>query len=83
MSREEIWGKTLEEVEARMTELDSMVETSEDKEAINQATEERALLVERQKELKDLEERKAMAQAIQNNTVVPEVKEERKEDIEM
>lgn len=83
MSREEIWGKTLEEVEARMTELDSMVETSEDTEAINQATEERALLVERQKELKDLEERKAMAQAIQNNTVVPEVKEERKEDIEM
>ena len=68
MSRDEIWGKTLEEVEARMTELDSMVETSEDTEAINQATEERALLVERQKELKDLEERKAMAQAIQNNT---------------
>lgn len=83
MSREEIWGKTLEEVEARMTELDSMVETSEDTEAINQATEERALLVERQKELKDLEERKVMAQKIQEGKVVPEVIEERKEDIEM
>lgn len=83
MSREEIWAKTLEEVEARMTELDSMVETSEDKEAINQAIEERALLVERQKELKDLEERKAMAKEIQENKVVPEVIEERKEEIKM
>lgn len=83
MSREEIWGMSLNEVEARMTELDSMVETSEDKEAINQATEERAILVERQKELKDLEERKAMAQEIQDNKVEPEVIEERKEEIKM
>ena len=83
MNREEIWQLSLTDVEARMAELDSMVETSEDTEAINQATEERMLLVERQKELKDLEERKAMAQEIQERKVVPEVIEERKEDIEM
>lgn len=73
----------LEEVEARIKELDAMVETSEDTEAISKATEERALLNERKAELKDLEERKAMAQEIQNNEVVPEVIEERKEEIKM
>ena len=73
----------LEEVEARCKELDAMVETSEDTEAISKATEERALLNERMTILKDLEERKAIAQEIQNNEVVPEVIEERKEEITM
>ena len=76
----ELKDMTLEEVEARISELDSMVETSEDVEAINKATEERKALNERKAELKDLEERKAMAQAIENKEVVPEVVEERKEE---
>ena len=79
----EINEMNLEEVEARCKELDAMVETSEDTEAISKATEERALLNERMTILKDLEERKAMAQEIQNNEVVPEVIEERKEEIKM
>lgn len=79
----ELKDMTLEEVEARISELDSMVETSEDVEAINKATEERKALNERKAELKDLEERKAMAQEIQENKVVPNVIEERKEDIKM
>lgn len=76
----ELKDMTLEEVEARISELDSMVETSEDAEAINKATEERKALNERKAELKDLEERKAMAQAIENNEVAPKVIEERKEE---
>lgn len=76
----ELKDMTLEEVEARISELDSMVETSEDVEAINKATEERKALNERKAELKDLEERKAMAQEIQENKVVPNVIEERKEE---
>lgn len=76
----ELKDMTLEEVEARISELDSMVETSEDVEAINNATEERKALNERKAELKDLEERKEMAQEIQENKVVPNVIEERKEE---
>lgn len=79
----ELKDMTLEEVEARISELDSMVETSEDVEAINKATEERKALNERKAELKDLEERKALAQEIQENKVVPNAIEERKEDIKM
>lgn len=76
----ELKDMTLEEVEARISELDSMVETSKDVEAINKATEERKALNERKAELKDLEERKAMAKEIQENKVVPNVIEERKEE---
>jgi HK97 family phage major capsid protein len=83
MSRDEIWGMSLEEVEARASELDSLVETSENEEELIKAKEERALLNERKAELKDLEERKAIATAIQNNEVVPNVIEERKGEIEM
>ena len=79
----EIKDMKLEEVEARISELDSMVETSENVEEITKATEERTLLVERQTELKDLEERKATAKAIENNKVVPVVIEERKEERKM
>lgn len=79
----ELENMTLEEVEARSSELDAMVETSENAEEIAKATEERALLNERKTILKDLAERKAMAQEIQENKVAPEVIEERKEDITM
>lgn len=76
----ELKDMTLEEVEARISELDSMVETAEDAEAISKATEERKALNERKAELKDLAERKAMAQEIEERKVVPEVIEERKEE---
>ena len=79
----ELKDMTIEDVQKRMAELDSMVQTSEDSEEIAKATEERALLNERLAELKDLEERKAMAQEIQNNNVVPKVIEERKEEKKM
>lgn len=80
----EIKEMSLEQVEARMTELDSMVETSEDTEAINKATEERQLLNERKAELKSLETRKAQAQKLTEGEIKPEaIIEERKEERKM
>jgi len=73
----------LEEVEARISELASMVETSEDIEAIDNAKEEVRSLNERKAELKDLEERKAIAKEIESNNVAPVIIEERKEEIKM
>lgn len=79
----EIKEMSLEQVEARMAELDSMVETSEDTEAINKATEERQMLNERKAELESLETRKAQAQKLTEGKIKPEAiigerKEERK-----
>ncbi len=80
----EIKEMSLEQVEARMTELDSMVETSEDTEAINKATEERQLLNERKAELESLETRKAQAQKLTEGEIKPEaIIEERKEERKM
>lgn len=77
----EIKDMKLEDVEARMSELDSLVETSENTEEIAKATEERALLNERKAELVALETRKAQAKEIDNGATVQVVelrKEERK-----
>ena len=76
----EIKDMKLEEVEARMSELDAMVETSEDTEAINKATEERALLNERKAELVALETRKAHAQELTEGAKPTAIIEERKEE---
>lgn len=78
----EIKEMSIEEVEARSAELDSMVETSENTEEIDKATEERALLNERKAELKDLEERKALSEEL-NKGAMPEIIEERKEERKM
>lgn len=78
----EIKEMSIEEVEARSAELDSMVETSENTEEIEKATEERALLNERKAELKDLEERKALSEEL-NTGAKPEIIEERKEERKM
>lgn len=78
----EIKEMSIEEVEARSAELDSMVETSENTEEIEKATEERALLNERKAELKDLEERKALSEEL-NKGAMPEIIEERKEERKM
>ena len=80
----ELKEMTLTEVEERLAELDSLVETSESAEDIEKMTEEVRALNERKVELADLEERKADAKALEENkaddkvTVVEERKEERK-----
>lgn len=78
----EIKEMTIEEVEARALELDSLVETSESTEEITKATEERALLNERKAELESLETRKALAKEIDNGAKA-EVVEERKGETKM
>lgn len=75
---------TIADVEARSAELDAMVETSDNTEEIEKATEERALLNERKAELEALETRKAHAAEIDNGArakVVEERKEDKKMDI--
>ena len=74
---------TLENVEARLAECDSIRETSENTEELEALAKEVEELEVRKTELKDLEERKAMAQEIENKEVVPEIVEERKEEIKM
>lgn len=75
----EIKDMTLEEVEARLSALETEVAESEDTEFINgKATEEKRALLERKAELKDLEERKQIANAINEGSVQGTVKEERK-----
>ena len=73
---------TLVDVESRMAELDAMVETSENTEEINKATEERAELNERKAELVALETRKAQAKELEERTDDTKVQiiEERKEE---
>ena len=79
----ELKEMTLEQVETRLAECDSIRQTSENAEEIEALAKEVELLEERKAELKDLEERKAMAQEIQDGTAIPEVIEERKEEREM
>ena len=76
----EIKNMTLEEVEARLTECDSIRKTSENAEEVKALAKEVEELEVRKAELKDLEERKAIAQEIQEGKVNPEIIEERKEE---
>lgn len=79
----EIKDMTLEEVESRLSECDSIRETSENPEEVETLAKEVEELEVRKAELKDLEERKAMAQEIESGEAVPEIIEERKEEREM
>ena len=79
----ELKDMTLEEVESRLAECDSIRETSENPEEVETLAKEVEELEVRKAELKDLEERKAMAQEIESGEAVPEVIEERKEEREM
>ena len=74
---------TLQDVEARLAEIDGLVKASENEEEIKSFTEEMKELETRKKELADLEERKAMAAEIASGKVIPEVIEERKGDTTM
>lgn len=60
----ELKEMTLQDVEARLASIDGEIEGATEVEAVNTLAEEKRGLVERQKELKDLAERKADAQKI-------------------
>ena len=73
---------TLEQVEARLAELDSVMSPESDAEVSEEMTEEMRALQERKIELKALEERKAQAEELRTDTTTEEVEiiEERKEE---
>ena len=80
----ELKDMTLEEVEKRLAECDSIRKTSENAEEVKALAKEVEELEVRKAELKDLEERKAMAQEINEGKAEnPVVIEERKEEIKM
>jgi len=72
----------LQDVELRIAELDSQVETSDDVDFVNGATEEKRNLMLRKQELIDLEERKANAKALNDGNVKPDMVMERKKKME-
>lgn len=74
----------MEDVLARLAELDTEVREMQDIESVEKATEEKKALLERKAELEDLETRKAAAAALQAETVEPtKIIEERKEESKM
>lgn len=75
----ELKDMTLEQVESRLAECDSIRQTSENAEEIEALAKEVELLEERKAELKDLEERKAMAKDLQENKAEGEIVETRSE----
>ena len=79
----EIKEMNLADTEARMSELDSLVETSENPEEIEGYTEELRSLKEHKAELEALEERKANAKALEEDRAEDTVKEiETRKEIE-
>lgn len=69
----------LEQVTARLAELDIEVRAMTKAEDVDKATEEKRALLDRQKELKDLESRKQTALSIQNGAIETKTIEERKD----
>ena len=70
---------TLQDVEARLAAIDGEIEGATEVEAVNTLAEEKRSLVDRQKVLKDLAERKADAQKIQTGNETGNIHEEEKE----
>lgn len=69
----EIKDMNMEEIETRISELDKFVEDdSTSAEAINDAAEEKRALLERRKELEDLEKRTAEARALETGAAEPD-----------
>lgn len=79
----EIKEMTLNDVEARLSECDSIRETSENPEEIEALAKEVEELEVRKAELKDLEERKAIAAEIEEGAKPDSIIEERKEERKM
>ena len=71
---------TLQDVEARIAEIEETKDTCEDEEMLSAMVEEAKELAIRKVELADLEERKAIAEKIQSGEINPVIIEERKED---
>lgn len=75
----EIKEMKLEEVEARISELDTLSTTSEDAEEIDKAREERKMLTERKAELVALETRKAQAKELEEGAMPASVEKKEEE----
>ena len=67
---------TLQDVEARLSAIDGEIESATELEAVNALAEEKRNLIERQKTLKDLAERKATAKMLQSGVVAGKIHEE-------
>lgn len=67
---------TLQDVEARLSAIDGEIEGATELEAVNALAEEKRNLIERQKTLKDLAERKATAKMLQSGVVAGKPHEE-------
>ena len=62
----------MEQVEARLTELDAAVESMEEVSEVEAATEEKRALLERKAELEELQQRKDAAKALNEGTAKPD-----------
>jgi len=71
---------TLEQITARLAELDEEVRVATDAEAVNKAADEKKELLTRKAELEALEQRKQTALNIQNGIISPKIIDTRKED---
>ena len=71
---------TLQDVEARIAEIEATKDTCEDEEMLSAMVDEAKELAIRKVELADLEERKAIAEKIKSGEINPVTIEERKED---
>ncbi len=73
----------LEQITARLAELDEEVRAATEAEAVTKATEEKKELLARKAELKELEQRKQTALDIQSGIIVPKIIEVRKDERRM
>lgn len=73
----------LEQITARLAELDEEVRAATDAEAVNRAAEEKTELLTRKSELENLEQRKQTALNIQSGIITPKIIETRKDDKNM
>jgi HK97 family phage major capsid protein len=71
---------TLEQITARLAELDDEVRAATDAEAVNKAADEKKELLARKAELEALEQRKQTALNIQSGIITPKIIDTRKED---
>lgn len=79
----EVRDMNMEELEARVSELDALVEAAEDVEAVERAKEELAQIAERRAELVEIETRKAEAEALNRGAEVPDILIEKREETKM
>lgn len=71
---------TLDQIAARLAELDEQVRSATDIETVDQAAAEKAELLTRKAELEDLQQRKQTALNIQSGIITPKIIETRRDD---